>query len=287
MPTRDSAVRQKTLSLGPEFMDLKLAYLEWGEPGAARTVVCVHGLTRNAHDFDVIGAALAEHDYRVLAVDVAGRGGSDWLADPAQYEMPLYAAQLRRLLGLLDLPAVDWIGTSMGGLIGIVLAGGDRSPITRLVVNDIGPFVANATLAQIRGYLGLDLAFKDLAEVEAHLRLIHAPFGQLADEQWQTLAFHGSRKVEDGFRLHYDPAIREPFFAAAEVDIDLWRFWDRIRCPVLVLHGAESVLLTADILDQMQQRGPPIHVVTLPGVGHAPALMAADQIQIVQRWLAL
>ena len=280
-------MQQKSLSLGSDFADLELAYLDWGEQGASRTVVCVHGLTRNAHDFDVLAAALAARDCRVVAIDVAGRGCSGWLADPSRYEVPVYAAHLARFLDLLGLRDVDWIGTSMGGLIGMALAAGDTPPMTRLVVNDIGPFVADATLAQIRGYLGLDLVFKGMAELEAHLRLIHASFGQLTDAQWGALALHSSRATPEGLRLHYDPAIREPFIAAAEGNIDLWQLWDRIRCPTLVLHGAESVLLTGDVLDQMRQRGPAIEVVTFAGVGHAPALMSADQIAVIERWLEL
>ena len=280
-------MQQKSLSLGSDFADLELAYLDWGEQGASRTVVCVHGLTRNAHDFDVLAAALAARDCRVVAIDVAGRGCSGWLADPSRYEVPVYAAHLARFLDLLGLRGVDWIGTSMGGLIGMALAAGDTPPMTRLVVNDIGPFVADATLAQIRGYLGLDLVFKGMAELEAHLRLIHASFGQLTDAQWGALALHSSRATPEGLRLHYDPAIREQFIAAAEGSIDLWQAWDRIRCPTLVLHGAESVLLTGDVLDQMRQRGPAIEVVTFAGVGHAPALMSADQIAVIERWLEL
>src|SRR5215213_2084617 len=244
-------MQQKQVALGPEFADLRLAWLEWGEPDAGRTVVCVHGLTRNAHDFDVLATALAEYGCRVLAVDVAGRGASSWLADPSQYQLSVYVAHLKRWLELLRLPTVDWIGTSMGGLIGIALAAAEPNSISRLVVNDIGPFVASATLAQIRSYLGLELVFKDLAEVEAHLRQIHASFGPLTDEQWRLLALHSSRQDGQRLGLHYDPAIREPFLAAAEADIDLWQVWDRIGCPVLVLHGAQSVLLTDDVVAEM------------------------------------
>lgn len=280
-------MQQKSLSLGSDFADLELAYLDWGDPAAARSVVCVHGLTRNAHDFDVLAASLAERGCRVLAVDVAGRGRSGWLADPSQYDVPVYAAQFARFLDLLGLRGVDWIGTSMGGLIGMALAAQDAPPMARLVVNDIGPFVASATLAQIRGYLGLDLVFADMAQLEAHLRLIHASFGQLTDAQWRDLARHSSRQAPEGLRLHYDPAIREPFIAAAEGDIDHWALWDRIRCRTLVLHGADSALLTGDVLDVMRNRGPAIEVVTFPGVGHAPALMAPEQIAVIEGWLGL
>jgi pimeloyl-ACP methyl ester carboxylesterase len=280
-------MERKSLALGDPFGELALSYVDWGDRDAARTVVCVHGLTRNARDFDVLAEALAARGRRVLAVDVAGRGGSGWLADPAQYAVPAYAAQLARFLELLGLSGVDWVGTSMGGLIGIVLAAGERPPMARLVLNDIGPFVARDAMEQIRGYLGLDLRFKDLAELEAHLRLIHAGFGRLTGAQWRALALHGSRETPEGLRLHYDPAIREPFLAAAAQDIDLWELWDRVRCPTFVLHGAESGLLTAATLEEMRRRGPPIEAVTLEGVGHAPALMSEEQIAIVERWLGL
>jgi pimeloyl-ACP methyl ester carboxylesterase len=280
-------MQERSLALGPELGGLELAWLDWGEPDAARTVVCVHGLTRNAHDFDVLAAALAQRGCRVLAIDVAGRGRSGWLADPSQYAVPVYAAQIARLLELLELARVDWIGTSMGGLIGMVLAAGEQPPMARLVINDIGPFVAGPSLAQIRSYLGLDLLFPGMAELEAHLRLIHASFGPLTDAQWRHLARHSSRATPEGLRLHYDPRIREPFLADGAGEADLWEVWDRIRCPTLVLHGAESVLLAPDILERMRGRGPAIEVATFPGVGHAPALMAEDQIGVIVRWLGL
>jgi pimeloyl-ACP methyl ester carboxylesterase len=278
-------MQEKSVALGAEFSGLDLAYLDWGDPAADRTVVCVHGLTRNAHDFDSIAAALAARGCRVVAVDVAGRGRSGWLADPKQYQVAVYAAQLDRLLDLLGLHSVDWIGTSMGGLIGMTLAAGENSPVSRLVLNDIGPFVDPATLEQIRSYLGLDLLFDGPAELEAHLRLIHASFGPLTDDQWRALAAHSGRATPEGLRLHYDPAIREPFLADSAGGIDLWEVWDRVRCPTLLIHGAESVLLTADTVQEMKRRRPSLEVVTLPGIGHAPALMAADQIELIERWL--
>ena len=280
-------MQERTVSLGPDFAGLELAYLDWGDPAAAQTVVCVHGLTRNARDFDTLAAVLAERGARVLAVDVAGRGRSGWLSDPAGYRVEVYAGHLTRLMDLLRLERVDWIGTSMGGLIGMVLAAPPDSRLARLVLNDIGPFVATATLEQIRSYLGLDLAFRDLGEVEAHLRAIHAGFGQLTDAQWATLARTSSRTTPGGLRLHYDPAIRAPFLADSAGSIDLWPFWDAIRCPTLVLHGADSPLLTTDVIEEMQRRRPGIEIVNLPGIGHAPSLLVADQIDTIVRWLGL
>ncbi len=280
-------MQRKSVALGADFAGLELSYLEHGDPLAPRTVVCVHGLTRNAHDFDVLATALAARGCRVLAIDVAGRGHSGWLADPAQYELGVYAAQLTRLLQRLELTTVDWVGTSMGGLIGIVLAAAERPPLARLVINDIGPLVSYASMEQIRTYLGLDLVFKDLAELEAHLRAIHAGFGQLTDAQWRHLATHSARTTAEGLRLHYDPAIRTPFLTASADGIVLWEQWDRIRCPTFVLHGANSPLLTQPILDEMGRRGPSLQTVTLPDVGHAPALMADEQVAIVCGWLGV
>ena len=278
-------MQRKSIILGGDFGDLSLSWLDWGEPQSARTVLCVHGLTRNAHDFDVLAQALADRGCRVIAVDVAGRGGSGWLEDPSQYQVPVYARHLRRFLDVLGLASVDWVGTSMGGLIALEVASGDASPIRRLVLNDIGPFVPQPAMAGIRAYLGLDLRFKDLAELEAHLRFIHAGFGPLTDAQWRHLAIHSSRETHEGLRLHYDPAIREPFVEAAEEDIVMWPQFDRVACPTFVLHGAESPLLTPATLEEMQGRGPRPETRTLPGIGHAPALMSPDQVAIVAGWL--
>ena len=280
-------MQEKLLALGDEFGGLELGYLEWGAADAPRTVVCVHGLTRNAHDFDTLAAALAARGCRVLAVDVAGRGRSGWLADPMQYDIAVYARHLNALLGGLGLARVDWIGTSMGGLIGMLLAAQEGSPVERLVINDIGPKVARETLGHIRSYLGLDLQFRDLGELEAHLRLIHAPFGPLSDGQWRALAEHSARRAPEGLRLHYDPAIREAFAAAADTDTDLWAVWDRIGCPVLVIRGADSALLTGDILAEMRSRKPALEVATFAGIGHAPALMDPAQIAAITGWLGL
>jgi pimeloyl-ACP methyl ester carboxylesterase len=280
-------VQEHLVPLGPDFDGVELACLEWGDRSAGRTIVCVHGLTRNAHDFDVLAPALAEHGARVVAVDVAGRGRSSWLGDPHDYRVETYAGHLARLMDVLSLGRVDWVGTSMGGIIGMVLAAVPDSRTDRLVLNDIGPAVASATLAHIRSYLGLDLVFRGLDEVEAHLRTIHAGFGNLTDAQWAAMARTSSRSTPEGLRLHYDPAIRAPFMADMASDLDLWAAWDAISCPTLVLHGADSPLLTADILAEMQRRRPEVEVVTFAGIGHAPALMAEDQIATIVRWLEL
>jgi pimeloyl-ACP methyl ester carboxylesterase len=270
---------------------LKLGYVEWGDPGAARTVLCIHGLTRNARDFDFLAAELAA-DARVIAVDVAGRGRSGWLADPSRYVAPTYIGHMVGFLAALGLTQIDLVGTSMGGIIGMGLATlpvapGGRPLIRRLVLNDIGGFAPASSLAPIAVYLGAPpKLFADLAAVEQHLRFIHQGFGPLSDANWAHLARHSSRPLAGGYVMHYDPMIAAPFLGSTAQDLVLWPFYDAITCPTLVLRGGESPLLPADVADEMTRRGPRAQLVTFPGIGHAPALMAADQIAAVRDFLA-
>lgn len=283
---RSELCRRDAVALDGPDADTVLAYLDWGAPNPAWTVVCVHGLTRNAHDFDMLAQVLAARGARVLAFDVVGRGRSSWLPDANDYRAPVYARQLARALALLGLGAVDWVGTSMGGLIGMAIAAGEGFPIRRLVLNDIGPFLPRQAVRTIQGHVGLDPEFASLAEAEAHLRRIHAPFGPLSDAQWRHLAEHSVRTDGARLRLHYDPRIAKAFAELAAADVDLWEQWERIRCPVLVLRGERSELLTPETFAAMQQRGPRATGVTIPAVGHAPALMAPEQIAVVADWLA-
>jgi pimeloyl-ACP methyl ester carboxylesterase len=275
------------ITLGTPFEGIDIGYVEWGRPDALRSVVCAHGLTRNARDFDVLAEALANRDFRVIAIDVVGRGRSSWLPDPGQYRVPIYALQLRQFIDRLQLATVDWVGTSMGGLIGMVLAATAPELIGRLVLNDVGPFVPRAALQQIRSYVGVNPQFADLDEAERYLRSIHAGFGPLSDSQWRQLA---RNSVVDngagGLRLHYDPAVSAAYVGTADADIDLWALWDRIVCPVLLLRGGASPLLTPEVAERMRSSGPRAELVTFDGVGHAPALLAPDQVSVVVSWLS-
>jgi len=263
-----------------------LSYADWGRPGTARTVVCAHGLTRNGRDFDHLARVLAA-DRRVICPDVAGRGLSDPLTNPGDYALPTYVGHMLQLLQRLGLEEVDWVGTSMGGLLGMGLAAmGEASPIRRLVLNDIGPFLPKAALERINAYLGLDLRFWSLEALEAHLREIHAGFGPLTDAEWRHLAEHSAARREDGrFGLNYDQRLSQPMTTGPIENIDLWPVWDQIHCPVLVVRGTESDLLLAGTAAEMTGRGPRAEVVEVYGTGHAPALMAKDQIEIVRAWL--
>ena len=263
-----------------------LSYADWGSPGAARTVVCVHGLTRNGRDFDHLARVLAG-DRRVICPDIAGRGLSDPLTDPEHYALPTYVAHMVQLLSRLGLDEVDWVGTSMGGLIGMGVAAVEASPIRRLVLNDIGPFLPKPALQRINSYLGLDLRFASLDALEAHLREIHAGFGPLTDAEWRHLAEYSAARREDGrFGLNYDQRLGQPMKTGPIEDVDLWPVWDQIRCPVLVVRGISSDLLLAETAAEMTRRGPRAEVVEVDGTGHAPALMAKDQIAIVRSWLS-
>jgi pimeloyl-ACP methyl ester carboxylesterase len=275
--------QSKVLCAGPGGFH-RIAYADWGAPGNA-TVLCVHGLTRNGRDFDRLAGAL-EDRFRVVCPDIAGRGRSDWLIDPAGYVNPHYVADMVTLLARLGAETLDWVGTSMGGIMGMLAAAMPGTPVRRLVLNDVGPFIPKAALARIGNYVGADPRFDDVAGVESYLRKVHASFGDLTDENWRHMAAHGARRREDGsYGLAYDPAIGNAFKGATLPDVDLWVFWDAIQCPVLVLRGADSDLLLAETADEMTRRGPKATLVEVEGCGHAPALMAADQIAAVRDWL--
>lgn len=261
----------------------RVAYHEWGDPECTRVIVCVHGLTRNGRDFDVLAETLAA-THRVLAIDMPGRGESEWLPDASDYTFPTYLTTLTALLARAGVERVDWIGTSMGGLLGMVVAAQRSTPIAKLVINDVGPAIEPAAVARIGEYVGADPRFASFADAESYIRSI-SPFGDLSDAQWRHLTRVMVRQQADGYwRLSYDPGIAVPFRTAA-VPPDLWPVWDAITCPTLVLRGAESDLLSAATAREMAQRGPRARLVEFSGVGHAPALMAPEQIAAIVEFL--
>ena len=262
----------------------RLHYTEWGSP-ADPAVVCIHGLSQNARSFDALAERL-EATYRVACLDVVGRGQSGWLDDPAGYNYAQYMADANALIARLGVDRIDWVGTSMGGLIGMMIAAMANSPVRRLVINDIGPFVPQAALARIGAYMTQDNRFADMAAFEAYLRDVYAPFGPLSDDQWRAMARHGARHNDDGTICpSYDPAITDAFRHGPMGDVDLWSVWDAISCPTLVLRGADSDILLADTAAEMTRRGPKATVVEFAGIGHAPALQADDQIAVIRDFL--
>ena len=301
------------LALGPHGFH-RVAYTEWGNPEGRHLVVCVHGLTRNSRDFDELAESLAARGCRVVCMDVVGRGDSDWLEHKQDYGFSQYLSDaaallarltappqrvslLRRLQGASEGSRIDWVGTSMGGLIGMMLAARSNSPIRRLVLNDVGPMVPWNALARLKlASMGAGTRFANLDEVERHLRETCASFGPLADEQWRRLAVHGSRRGKNGaYTLAHDPAIvnslRRGGYAGVEfgndflLGIDLWPTWDAVECPTLVLRGAESDLLLESTVRRMRVGGPRVELVEFAGIGHAPWLMSEDQIGVVRDFI--
>jgi pimeloyl-ACP methyl ester carboxylesterase len=262
-----------------------IAYRDWGDVNARKTLFCVHGLTRNSHDFDPLARVLAGRN-RVICPDLAGRGRSDWLENSRDYHLLQYNLDLTVLAARIGAESFDWIGTSLGGLMGIALAGIPNSPIRRLVINDIAPEIPVPALRRISLYIGEDRRFSDLEALEAHLRETLASFGPMTDTDWRRMAETSSMATSDGYRIAYDPGIAQNFRNYwLLIHANLWRFWDRIRCPVLILRGTDSDFLTPFLLERMLRRLPHAEVIEFEGVGHTPTLNAPDQIDPVQEWL--
>lgn len=266
-----------------------MTYIDWGEARNPRVLVCVHGLTRTGRDFDFLAQSLAR-EYRVVCPDVVGRGRSDWLRDKSLYAIPQYAADMATLLARLDVESVDWLGTSMGGLIGMALAAQPKTPIRRLVLNDVGPVITGASIARIGEFVGKGPRFDTLEQADAFTRFVSAPFGALTDAQWRHLTAHSVRTAADGkIEFCYDPGIAEPFrkeVGEGAKDVELWPIYDAIRCPTLAIRGAQSDLLRRDTHVEMGKRGPQAALVEIPDVGHAPMFMDESQVAIVQTFLA-
>jgi pimeloyl-ACP methyl ester carboxylesterase len=265
----------------------RMAYLEWGDRETSKVLICAHGLTRCARDLDRLAAEMVRHGYRVVCPDVAGRGDSEWLKNPMEYALPTYANDMVTLIARLDVETVHWVGTSLGGLVGMTLAAMPGSPVTKLVLNDVGAVLTAVSLDRIGSYLGKWPPLPSLDAAEQYVRSISTTFGPHTDAEWRFLTQHVVRKNPDGsLRMHYDPAIAVPFNAELpHRDVELWGLYDAIRCPTLVLRGEQSDLLTREAAKQMALRGPRAKVVEIPDVGHAPTLLHADQIAIVREFL--
>ena len=262
----------------------RVVYYEWGAADNPNVVVCVHGLGRNGRDFDVLGEALAP-THRLLAIDMPGRGQSEWLRDPMDYVFPVYLGTLAALIAASAADEVAWIGTSLGALLGIVAAAHPGTPVRRLVVNDAGPVIEASGLARIAQYFGTDPSFATYDELERYVRTIAASFGPLTDAQWAHIVRTNARQRADGtWALGYDPAIAVPF-RAQPAPVNLWPLWDAIRCPTLVLRGAQSDVLSKATSLAMAQRGPRPRVHEFEGVGHAPMLVQPEQIAVVRDFL--
>jgi pimeloyl-ACP methyl ester carboxylesterase len=255
---------------------------EWGSRRSPRVIVCAHGYSGNGRDFDDLARALAADGARVLCPDFPGRGRSAWLP-PFQYHFPQYLADIRALLAHVGASEVDWIGTSMGALLGMMLAAQSRSPVRRLVMNDAGAYLPSDALRRIARNLESRQPFATLKDLEAHLRHTHRDWGEIGDAQYRRLALHGSRRAADGYRLHFDPQLAVVMQAPSIAPgIHLWDHWYRVECPVLLLRGERSEVLPAHVARTMLQVKPATLEVVLEGCGHAPSLMSAEHIEIVR-----
>jgi pimeloyl-ACP methyl ester carboxylesterase len=275
-----------------------MAYKEWGDPANPKVLVCVHGVTRVAGDFDALAAAMSDR-YRVVCPDVVGRGRSDRLRDPGHYVVPQYVADMVTLIARVTAncaannadEAVHWVGTSMGGLIGMVLASFDNSPIRRLVLNDIGPVLDRAAMARIGEYIGQDLRFSSFEEGARFVKDVSSSFGPHSDDEWRKLASDVLVQTPGGdWVRHYDLGLAQPFAAitperAEQDQAALWAAFDAIRCPTLLIRGELSDLLSRATAEEMTRRGPKPRLSEIPGVGHAPTLMHAPQVAIVRDFL--
>ncbi len=280
-----TAYRERDLDFLSPHGFSRMHYYEWGDPANPDVVMCVHGLTRNGRDFDALAQALSGR-FRILCPDVPGRGKSDWLRVPDDYAFPTYLGALSSLIARVEPRSLAWVGTSMGGLLGMVMAAQPGTPVTKLVLNDVGPVIEPAALGRIAEYVGAKPVFASFAALEAHIRAVSAPFGPLTDAQWRHLSETTALEHADGsWTLRHDPGIAVPFRKTIDQTPLLWALWDTIKCPALLLRGAQSDLLSAATAAAMTQRGPQPALVEFPGVGHAPMLLDAAQIAPVVDFL--
>lgn len=265
----------------------RVACHEWGNPDADYTVLCVHGLTRNSRDFDFLARSLSSR-YRVLCPDMPGRGSSQWLTDPTTYAYPTYINDILFIIHTLKITKIHWVGTSMGGIIGMMMAGLAPGILQSMILNDIGCLIPKAGLMRIFEYVGVKTYFANRVAAEAALRDIFQPFGITKEEHWQHFFTHSLQEKDGGFALAYDPAIAMNFPKKEEVqDIDLWPFWESLMpLPCLLIRGEKSDLLTRDTALSMMEKHPHLTLHEVPNTGHAPTLMDEREIGLISNWLA-
>ena len=272
----------------------EIHWVEWGAADAP-VVVAWHGLARTGRDMDELAQHFAARGFRVICPDTIGRGLSQWSALPdEEYQLSFYARIADALCDELALERVHWVGTSMGGAIGMVCASGLVVPrmkarIASLVLNDNAPQLAQAAIERIRAYAGQPPAFDTVAELEAFFRTVYKPYGWLSDAQWRRLTESSTRRLPDGrVTPHYDPAMVRQF-SAHDNDYLIWPHYDAIEVPVLCLRGAESDLVLPEVVEAMRHRGPgaagQLQVIEIQGCGHAPALNVPQQLEPIEGFI--
>jgi pimeloyl-ACP methyl ester carboxylesterase len=272
------------LSLNPQGFH-KIAYVEWGDENNPRVLICAHGLTRNSRDFDFLAESLS-NTYRIVCPDLIGRGESDYLGIPAFYNFSQYLNDMATLLARLNTNEVHWLGTSLGGIIGMMLASQPHSPIKSLILNDIGMIIPSTALQRIETYARNTPSFSSFKEARDYFQIILAPFGILEPEKWDHITKYGTKQDKNGkFHLSYDPAIGKIYVNKVIPSVHLETYWQSVSCPVLVLRGEESDFLFPSIITKMLYSQPDAKIVTIPYCGHAPSLMVPEQIKIIENWL--
>lgn len=266
----------------------KLAYQEWGDSNNEKSIICVHGLTRNSRDFDYLAEALSK-DYRIICPDIAGRGKSDPIGDMSLYNNQTYSTDIAELLQNIGIIKTYWVGTSMGGLIGIIMAALYPKTIERMVINDIGPFIPGSSLERLGTYVGKDQIFQNHDAAKAYIKQIFAPWGISKEEHWDHIVKNSLRETIEGFKFHYDPNIGNVFLKHDSneplKDVSLWELWDKVKCPVLVLRGMESDLLNRETASKMILNHTDSRLIEFPGIGHVPSLMEYEHIEIIREFL--
>jgi pimeloyl-ACP methyl ester carboxylesterase len=267
----------------------RMSYADWGPEDAAETVVCVHGLTRQGRDFDYLARSLANDGYRVVCPDLVGRGASGWMPHVLDYVFPQYCADMAAFLGSLKSPTIHWVGTSLGGLIGMALASMPDSPIASLVVNDIGPAVPPSAAARIGMRLNsAPPRFSSLEHAEHYNRRAFAASGDLTSAQWRHFTLHGVRADgQSGYVAHLDPKVVTAYNWLFYTHTTLWNYWDRLALPVFLIHGEESDFVPGDLVVAMTRRAPQLRTYPIAGTGHMPMLMSDHEIDAVEAFLRL
>lgn len=277
--------REKSIVCPHQGGEHRFVYYEWGDPDNDQVLLCVHGLARTGRDFDHVARAMRDR-YRVICPDMVGRGKSGQLDVKADYNYPQYLQDLGALLAAEKPGQLDWLGTSMGGMTGMILAAQPVNPIRRLILNDVGAALAGETVTYLQAWFGEAKHFADLDEAEAYCRDIYKPFGDLSDEEWREIATNTVKPAAGGgYELHYDQGIAENVRKLEPVDVALWEVWEAVRCPVLLLHGKSSIVLRDDTVQRMLEKGPKTDLVEFEGIGHAPTLTREAQIQPIRDWL--
>ncbi len=267
-----------------------MVYKEWGKDSNPDVLVCVHGLTRASDDFDVLAEALCGR-YRIICPDVVGRGRSAWLKDAHFYTLPVYISDMLRLFKQARIQRAAWLGTSMGGLIGMAIAAAYAGLVRKLILNDIGPALNPAALSRIGDYVGQQPEFDTFEEAMHYIKQISVSFGPHDDKQWTRFAANVLCQNSKGkWTRKHDPGIALPFRSQMEsgrrqAEQVLWATYDAVSCPTLLIRGKESDLLTSATAQEMTRRGPKAQLVELEGVGHAPMFMHAEQIDLIEKFL--